>query len=469
MAIILAAGEGTRMKSAKAKVLHEVAGRTLIGHVLKALELVQPQEVRIVLGSRSEEVKSYLQSQEISATLDYQEQRLGTGHATKLSLGASEQKSGNVIVLAADTPLLRAETISELLAFHQARKASATILTAELLDPFGYGRIIRSDDGRVVKVVEEKDCSDFERSVSEINSGVYIFNNSDLREALASLKRDNAQAEEYLTDVIAYLVSSGKGVEALLASDENEILGVNDREQLAQATAFMRDRINSALMRDGVTMVDPTTTWVDLDVQIAPDVTLLPATALFGKTIVETGAVIGPRTTLIDCTVGQSAHIFDSHCQGASIGYQAKVGPFTFLREGSELATGVKIGAYVEVKNSSIGEGSKVPHLSYVGDASIGRETNIGAATVFVNYDGVEKHRSEIGDHVRIGSDTMLVAPISIGDGAYTAAGSVITEDVPAGAIGVGRAKQRNILGWVAKRRPGSKSAKAAEKSKEES
>jgi bifunctional UDP-N-acetylglucosamine pyrophosphorylase/glucosamine-1-phosphate N-acetyltransferase len=246
--------------------------------------------------------------------------------------------------------------------------------------------------------------------------------------------------------------------------DESEILGINDRSQLALCTALMRDRINDALMREGVSIVDPATTWIDLSVEIAPDVTILPGTTLLGSTIIETGAEIGPRTTLIDSEVSQNAKVFESFVRGAVIGYNAQVGPYTFLREGSELATGVRVGAYVEVKNSSIGEGSKVPHLSYVGDATIGRESNIGAATVFVNYDGVEKHRSEVGDHVRIGSDTMLVAPVTIGDGAYTAAGSVITEDVPAGAMGVARSKQRNVLGWVMRRRATTASAKAATK-----
>jgi bifunctional UDP-N-acetylglucosamine pyrophosphorylase/glucosamine-1-phosphate N-acetyltransferase len=249
-----------------------------------------------------------------------------------------------------------------------------------------------------------------------------------------------------------------------MIQDETEIIGVNDRRQLAIATSVMRERINDALMLSGVTITDPLTTWIDVTVEIAPDVTLLPGTQLLGKTIVETGATIGPRSTLVDSSVGQDARIIESYVRGAAIGYQVQVGPFSFLREGTELATGSRIGAYVEVKNSLVGEGSKVPHLSYVGDATIGKETNIGAATVFVNYDGVEKHRTEVGDHVRIGSDTMLVAPVTIGDGAYTAAGSVITEDVPPGAMGVGRSRQSNILNWVLRRRPNTKSAEAASK-----
>jgi bifunctional UDP-N-acetylglucosamine pyrophosphorylase/glucosamine-1-phosphate N-acetyltransferase len=312
--------------------------------------------------------------------------------------------------------------------------------------------------------VEEKDCKEFEKEIDEINSGVYLFDFAALRGALAELSSDNAQGEEYLTDVISILQRKGEVVAAELIQDETEIIGVNDRRQLAIATSVMRERINDALMLSGVTITDPLTTWIDVTVEIAPDVTLLPGTQLLGKTIVETGATIGPRSTLVDSSVGQDARIIESYVRGAAIGYQVQVGPFSFLREGTELATGSRIGAYVEVKNSLVGEGSKVPHLSYVGDATIGKETNIGAATVFVNYDGVEKHRTEVGDHVRIGSDTMLVAPVTIGDGAYTAAGSVITEDVPPGAMGVGRSRQSNILNWVLRRRPNTKSAEAASK-----
>jgi len=447
LAIILAAGEGTRMRSAQAKVLHEIAGRSLIGHVLAALDHLSPKHRAVVVGAKREAVESHLNEIAPDALLVHQEVRNGTGAAARLALEAFVAKHGStastVIIMAGDTPLLTGASLRSLHSRHLEMKAKATVLTAEVFDPTGYGRIIRDDQGRISRIVEEKDCKEFEKEIDEINSGVYLFDFAALRGALAELSSDNAQGEEYLTDVISILQRKG---------------------QLAIATSVMRERINDALMLSGVTITDPLTTWIDVTVEIAPDVTLLPGTQLLGKTIVETGATIGPRSTLVDSSVGQDARVIESYVRGAAIGYQVQVGPFSFLREGTELATGSRIGAYVEVKNSLVGEGSKVPHLSYVGDATIGKETNIGAATVFVNYDGVEKHRTEVGDHVRIGSDTMLVAPVTIGDGAYTAAGSVITEDVPPGAMGVGRSRQSNILDWVLRRRPNTKSAEAASK-----
>ena len=468
LAIILAAGEGTRMRSAQAKVLHEIAGRSLIGHVLAALDHLSPKHRAVVVGAKREAVESHLNEIAPDALLVHQEVRNGTGAAARLALEAFVAKHGStastVIIMAGDTPLLTGASLRSLHSRHLEMKAKATVLTAEVFDPTGYGRIIRDDQGRISRIVEEKDCKEFEKEIDEINSGVYLFEFAALRGALAELSSDNAQGEEYLTDVISILQRKGEVVAAELIQDETEIIGVNDRRQLAIATSVMRERINDALMLSGVTITDPLTTWIDVTVEIAPDVTLLPGTQLLGKTIVETGATIGPRSTLVDSSVGQNARVIESYVRGAAIGYQVQVGPFSFLREGTELATGSRIGAYVEVKNSLVGEGSKVPHLSYVGDATIGKETNIGAATVFVNYDGVEKHRTEVGDHVRIGSDTMLVAPVTIGDGAYTAAGSVITEDVPPGAMGVGRSRQSNILDWVLRRRPNTKSAEAASK-----
>ena len=468
LAIILAAGEGTRMKSTKAKVLHEIAGKSLLAHVLAALEHLSPKSRAVVVGANREAVEGHVKEIASDALIVHQEVRNGTGAAARLALAQYEKSSGtdpkSVIIVAGDTPLLTGTTLLSLSNEHGATGAKATILTAELFDPTGYGRIVRGVDGSVDRIVEEKDCTESERSIDEINSGVYIFDYQALTSALLEVRSDNSQNEHYLTDVIAIMRKRGEKVAAFLLEDDSEIIGVNDRRQLALATSIMQDRINGALMLSGVTITDPASTWIDLSVEIAPDVTILPGTILSGKTIVETGAVIGPRTTLIDTSVGQEARIIESYVRGSAIGYQAQVGPYSFLREGTEISTGSRVGAFVEVKNSLIGEGSKVPHLSYVGDATIGRETNIGAATVFVNYDGVEKHRTEVGDHVRIGSDTMLVAPVTIGDGAYTAAGSVITEDVPPGAMGVGRARQKNIIDWVLRRRSGTKSAEAAKR-----
>jgi bifunctional UDP-N-acetylglucosamine pyrophosphorylase/glucosamine-1-phosphate N-acetyltransferase len=310
--------------------------------------------------------------------------------------------------------------------------------------------------------VEERDADEIQRDILEVNSGVYAFDAVKLAGAIGKLKNDNSQGELYLTDVIEILRNEGGKIAAVLIDDFIEILGVNDRVQLAESAALLRDRINEDLMRDGVTIVDPLSTWVDATATVASDVVLMPGTAISGKSTVATGAVIGPRTTLVDCTVGAGARVIESRCTEAIIGDGANVGPYTFLRPGTKLLPNSKVGAYVEMKNATLGEGSKVPHLSYVGDAVIGEGSNIGAATIFVNYDGVEKHYTVVGDHVRIGSDSMLVAPVTIGDGAYTAAGSVITEDVPPGAIGVGRAKQRNVIGWVLRKRAGSKSAEAA-------
>ena len=336
-------------------------------------------------------------------------------------------------------------------------------MTAEHPDPSGYGRIIRGDDGLLLKIVEERDATDDQKLIFEVNSGVYLFDFAALSNAISKLKRDNAQGELYLTDAIQIIRENGGKVAAILCEDFTETLGVNDRIQLAEAAAILRDRVAERHMRNGVTILDPSSTWIDDTVAIATDVTILPGCAILGSTAIASGAVIGPRTTLQDCAVNSGAVIRESNCTGSEIGADANVGPYTFLRAGTILANESKAGAFVEIKNSQVGTGSKVPHLSYVGDATIGEGTNIGAATIFVNYDGVEKHRTEIGDHVRIGSDTMLVAPITVGDGAYTAAGSVIIEDVPPGAIGVGRAKQRNVLGWVLRKRSGSKSANAAE------
>jgi bifunctional UDP-N-acetylglucosamine pyrophosphorylase/glucosamine-1-phosphate N-acetyltransferase len=370
--------------------------------------------------------------------------------------------TGTILVLAGDTPMLTGSSLAQLLEEHHAGGFTASVLTAEHPDPTGYGRIIRGDDDSLLRIVEERDADEVQRDILEVNSGVYAFDAVKLAGAIGKLKNDNSQGELYLTDVIEILRNEGGKIAAVLIDDFIEILGVNDRVQLAESAALLRDRINEDLMRAGVTIVDPLSTWVDATATVANDVLLMPGSAISGKTTVATGAVIGPRTTLVDCTVGTGARVIESRATEAIIGEGANVGPYTFLRPGTKLLPNSKVGAYVEMKNATLGEGSKVPHLSYVGDAVIGEGSNIGAATIFVNYDGVEKHYTVVGDHVRIGSDSMLVAPVTIGDGAYTAAGSVITEDVPPGAIGVGRAKQRNVIGWVLRKRPGTKSAEAA-------
>jgi bifunctional UDP-N-acetylglucosamine pyrophosphorylase/glucosamine-1-phosphate N-acetyltransferase len=464
--IILAAGEGTRMKSAISKVLHPIAGRSILGHVITAVTPLlhgeSESELRIVVGAHRDAVEGEVAVIAPEATTVFQAERNGTGHAVQLAL-AGASTAGSVLILAGDTPLITSTTLTEFVAIHEANSSAASVLTADIPDPFGYGRIVRDEMGGIERIVEERDASDEEREITEINTGVYLFDNQALRAACAKLSKDNSQGELYLTDVIALIKEADQVALAIRSNDYTETLGINDRSQLAECSAVMRDRINDRWMKSGVTIVDPTTTWIDVDVTIESDVTIYPGTALAGKTTIATGAVIGPRTTLTDVTVESGAHVIESTCSESHIGASAKVGPFTFLRPGTKLAAGAKAGAYVEIKNSTIGEGSKVPHLSYVGDATIGSGTNIGAATIFVNYDGVEKHQTVVGNEVRIGSDTMLVAPVSIGDGAYTAAGSIITEDVPAGSIGVARAKQRNVLGWVLRKRAGTASAIAAE------
>lgn len=460
---MLAAGEGTRMKSQLPKVLHSIAGRSLLGHVLNALNSVNPEQVRVVVGAGRELVEAHLGQIAPDAIAIFQAERNGTGHAVQVALDGVKA-SGEVLILAGDTPLLKGETLKELVNVHRSGGYAASVMTAEHPDPTGYGRVIRSDENLLLKIVEEKDATEDQKLIFEINSGVYLFDFESLVKAISKIKSNNAQGELYLTDVIELIREAGGKVAPVICEDYTETLGVNDRIQLAEAAAILRDQINERHMRNGVSILDPATTWIDDTATIASDVTVLPGSWILGSTAIASGAVIGPRTTLQDCAVNTNAIIKESNCTASEIGAHATVGPYTYLRAGTVLSNESKAGAFVEIKNSQIGIGSKVPHLSYIGDATIGEGTNIGAATIVVNYDGVEKHRTEIGDHVRIGSDTMLVAPVNVGDGAYTAAGSVITEDVPAGAIGVARSKQRNVLGWVLRKRPGTKSATAAQK-----
>ncbi len=465
--IVLAAGEGKRMRSATPKVLHAIAGRSLIGHVLEAASAVDPAHVVVVIGHGRDQVLAHLE--EVAPWVDtvVQEEQRGTGHAVRIALAALASAHAlaamPVVVLSGDTPLLTGTTVRRLVDEQREGGAAATILTAVLDDPTGYGRIVRGDEGSVEAIVEHRDASAEVRGIDEINAGMYVFDPVVLAPALERLTMGNDQGEEYLTDVIELLRAEGQLVAGLVVDDSHEILGVNDRVQLAEAAGLMRDRINVHWMRQGVSILDPSSTWIDVDVDLARDVTLLPQTSLLGPTSISTGARVGPGTTLTSCEVGEGATVTHTWAELAVIDADASVGPFTYLRPGSRLGEGARAGAFVEMKNSSIGSGAKVPHLSYVGDAEVGEGTNIGAATIFVNYDGESKHRTFIGRHARIGSDTMLVAPVSVGDGAYTAAGSVITEDVPPGAMAVGRARQRNIPGWVQRKRPGSESARVAD------
>ncbi len=483
--VVLAAGEGTRMRSATPKVLHTLAGRSMLGHALAAARTLDPERVVVVVRHGRDAVVAHALEIDADVLIADQDDIPGTGRAVQCGLTVLDadahagptrdaapaeplpaEVDGAVVVLAGDIPLLDGATLSALLDAHGAGAHAVTVLTTEVEDPTGYGRILRDADGGpdVAAIVEEKDADDAQRAVREINSSVYVFDAAVLRECLGRLGRDNAQGEVYLTDVLALARADGGRVRALRLDDPRLVEGVNDRAQLAVLRAELNRRILWRWMLEGVTVVDPATTWVDVDVTLARDVTLLPGTQLHGATAVAERATIGPDTTLTDVEVGAGATVVRTHGSLAVIGAGATVGPFSYLRPGTELGAGGKIGTFVETKNAQIGAGSKVPHLSYVGDATIGEQTNIGASSVFVNYDGVHKHHTTIGSYARTGSDNMFVAPVTVGDGAYTGAGSVIRRNVPPGALGVSQGSQRNIEGWVLRARAGTPAALAAER-----
>ncbi|MGW2469604.1 bifunctional UDP-N-acetylglucosamine diphosphorylase/glucosamine-1-phosphate N-acetyltransferase GlmU [Streptomyces bauhiniae] len=463
--VVLAAGEGTRMKSATPKVLHRICGRSLVGHVLAASRELDPAELVVVVGHAREQVAAHLAEIDPEVRTAVQEQQNGTGHAVRMALEElGGPVDGTVVVVCGDTPLLTSDTLAALTGTHRADGNAVTVLTAEVPDATGYGRIVRDGaSGAVTAIVEHKDATDEQRAIAEINSGVFAFDGRLLAEALKQVRTDNSQGEEYLTDVLGILRAAGHRVGASVAGDHREIAGINNRVQLAEARRTLNDRLLTAAMLDGVTVVDPATTWVDVTVGFGRDAVVHPGTQLTGATRIEEGAEVGPNSRLNDTVVGAGARVDNTVADGAEVGEGATVGPFAYLRPGTRLGVRSKVGTYVETKNASIGEGTKVPHLSYVGDATIGDFTNIGAASVFVNYDGESKHHTTVGSHCKTGSDNMFVAPVTVGDGAYTGAGSVITKDVPPGALAVARGQQRNIEGWVARKRPASAAAKAAE------
>jgi len=472
--IVLAAGEGTRMKSRTSKVLHELCGRSMLGHVLAAAGALEPERLVVVVGHRREQVIAHLEEMELTPRPEpvVQERQGGTGHAVRMALEQAwgEEKGelcGTVVVTNGDHPLLRGETLAELVRVHEDEGNAVTVLTTEMPDATGYGRVLREEDGAVAAIVEHKDATEAQRAVREINVGMYAFDGALLADALKQVTTDNAKGEEYLTDVVGILRGHGHRAGAFLTPDWVETQGVNDRVQLAQARRQLNDRLLEGHMRAGVTIVDPATTWVDVQVTAEPDVVVHPGTQLRGRTHLGEGAEVGPGCTLTNTRVGAGATVVNAVCVDAEVGPEASVGPYAYLRPGTRLARKSKIGTYVETKNADVGEGSKVPHLTYVGDAEIGAGSNIGAACVFVNYDGVSKHRSVVGDHVKVGSDNMIVAPVTIGDGAYTAAGSVIVQDVPPGAMAVARGRQRNIEGWVERKRAGTPAAEAARRAAE--
>ncbi|MDR1799492.1 MAG: bifunctional UDP-N-acetylglucosamine diphosphorylase/glucosamine-1-phosphate N-acetyltransferase GlmU [Bifidobacteriaceae bacterium] len=466
--IILAAGEGTRMKSALPKVLHRIAGRTLLHHAIAAAQALDPARIVVVVRHGRDQVAAEALRLAPAALVVDQDEIPGTGRAVQCALAAMDQAGvqagGGIVVMPGDTPLLDGQVLVALAERHQASGAAVTVLTASLAEPFGYGRIVREPGNQdlVAGIVEERDATAEQRAITEVNSSVYVFEPDVLRRGLSRVGRDNAQGEVYLTDVVGLARGEGAAAVALAWPDPLVILGVNSRVQLAQAAAAYNRHLTTQAMVGGVTILDPATTWLDADVVLQPDVTLLPGCHLAGHTTVAGGAVVGPFTTLTDCEVGAGAKVDRVVALQAVIGQDANVGPFTYLRPGTVLGRGAKAGSYTELKAATIGDGAKVPHLSYVGDAVVGEGANIGAGTIFANYDGVNKARSEVGPAARVGSNSVVVAPVYIGAGAYTGAGTVVRGDVPPGSLAVTAGSLRVIEGWTGRKRPGTDSAEQA-------
>ncbi len=480
--MILAAGEGTRMRSSIPKVMHSIGGRSLLHHAIAAAQGLGPERLVVVVRHARDLVAEHALAAAPQALIADQDEVPGTGRAVWCGLSALDvtaqvsalerghdretvmatQLTGPIVVTSADVPLVDTALLAAMLDDHVAGGRAVTVMSTRVENPGGYGRIVRDADGSLAAIVEHKDATDDQRAIDEINAGIYVFDAEILRETLDSLSTDNAQGELYLTDVVALARTALHGVGAFLAPDAKAVEGVNDRSQLAASAANLRDKVLLRWMREGVSIVDPSTTWVDVTVTLAPDATILPGTQLHGTTSVAAGAVVGPDTTLTNVHVAEGATVTRVHGSDSVIGPGASVGPFSYLRPGTVLGAHGKIGGFVETKNATIGAHSKVPHLSYVGDATIGEHSNIGAATIFVNYDGVHKSHTFVGDHVRIGSDNSLIAPVTIGDGAYTGAGATIRRDVPAGAMSRNNAPQQTIEGWVETHRPGTDSADAA-------
>ena len=469
--VVLAAGAGTRMKSDRQKTLHEIGGRSLLSHSLHAAAGVHPNYLVAVVGHQRDQVspavETIAEQMHVEIRQAVQEEQNGTGHAVQIGLEAIPDFDGTVVVTNGDVPLLTADTIEALVEKHEAEAAAVTVLSLEFDNPTGYGRIIRGEAGDVLEIVEEKDATEEQRRVREVNSGVFAFDGAVLRDALTRITSDNAQGELYITDVLGIARNDGRKVAAFTAPDARELAGVNDRVQLAEAGKELNRRLVERAMRAGATVIDPDTTWIGVEVEIGRDVIIHPNTQLWGSTVIGDRAEIGPDTTLTDMEVGAGAKVVRTQGELGVIGEDASVGPFTYIRPGTELGARGKLGGFVESKNAKIGDDSKVPHLTYIGDATVGVGSNIGASSVFANYDGVKKHHTTIGDHCRTGSDTMFVAPVTIGDGAYTGAGTVVTQDVPAGALAIKEGRQRNIEGWVETNRPGTEAAKAAEAARE--
>jgi bifunctional UDP-N-acetylglucosamine pyrophosphorylase/glucosamine-1-phosphate N-acetyltransferase len=450
--VILAAGKGTRMKSARPKVLHALAGRALIEHVLVTVDRLQAATTVLVVGHGAEEVQAALRGR---ANLKFvvQSPQLGTGHALLQAEPALAGADGDVLLLYADVPLLQTSTLERLIGRHRETRAAATVLTTELADPYGYGRIVRDAAGRMTRIVEERDASGAERAIKEINSGIYVFSLAPLFDGLHRLATDNAQGEYYLTDLVAQYRQHNLRVETLLVEATDELRGVNSRIDLAELGAVMRARKNRALMLDGVTIEDPATTYIDEEVRVGADTSIGPGVVLEGRTSIGARCRIRAGVRLTNATIGDDVTILDrSVICDSVVAARAQVGPFAHVRPDSEIGEQARVGNFVELKKTKLGRGSKANHLAYLGDATIGQEVNVGAGTITCNYDGEKKHPTVIEDGVFIGSDAQLIAPVRIGKGAYVAAGSSITEDVPAEALAIARGRQENKPGWATKR-----------------
>ncbi len=446
---VLAAGQGTRMKSNLPKVLHRIAGRTMVDWVLSAVEGVDAAAVTVVTAPDADELRAALPE---GVTGCIQSEQLGTGDAVRAALDHFGNVAGDaVLVVPGDTPLLQAETLQELVDRHLSDRPSVTMLTTRLADPTGYGRVIRGEAGEVRAIIEHKDADPRQLEVDEVNAGIYVFNGERLDDALGRLTRGNVQGEYYLTDVVGHFVADGLPVRAVTA-DASEVAGVNSQAQLARIARVMRRRINEDWMNHGVWMADPDQVYIDASVRIEAGARLYPGVHLEGSTTIGEGAQVGPNTYILDGKVDRDAHVWYAVVRHAEIGAEAEVGPYVSLRPGTVLHAGAKAGTFVEMKNAVIGEGSKVPHLAYMGDVEVGVGANIGAGTITVNYDGYEKHQTVVKDGARIGSDTMLIAPVTIGERAYTGAGSAISRDVPDGALAVERSQQKEIPGYAARR-----------------
>lgn len=440
-AIILAAGKGTRMKSDLPKVLHKVAGISMLEHVFRSVNAINPEKTVTVIGHKAELVEQVLAGQ---TEFVRQTEQLGTGHAVMMAEPVLENLTGQTLVIAGDTPLITGESLKNLIDFHINHKNVATILTAEADNPFGYGRIVRNQHGEVLKIVEQKDASDFEQQIKEINTGTYVFDNARLFEALKNINTNNAQGEYYITDAIGIFRENGEKVGAYTLKDFDESLGVNDRVALATAESVMRRRINQQHMVNGVSFVNPDATYIDVDVEIAPEVQVEANVTLKGQTKIGVETILTNGTYIVDSVIGERTVITSSMIEESSVADGVTVGPYAHIRPGSSLAKDVHVGNFVEVKGSSIGENTKAGHLTYIGNSEVGANVNFGAGTITVNYDGQKKYKTIIGDNVFVGSNSTIIAPVELGDNSLVGAGSTITKDVPADAIALGRGRQIN-------------------------